>query len=114
MKKFFLFAFISMLIFGCASKGPDISKLNSLQPGISRAELASILDGKQPFATDFIDGHYLLSYEFSRSGSYYAGSVYPYYFVFDQNDRLLGWERIRGQGKIVAGGVNILIPMPSR
>ncbi|WP_022667926.1 hypothetical protein [Desulfospira joergensenii] len=111
MKKCFLFACISLFIFGCASKGPDLSKLNSLQPGISRSELAKFFNDKAPVSTDFIDGCFLLKYPMYDSHDI---GTRPYYFVFNQNDSLIGWEEIRGQKQIIVGGVTIAIPMPSR
>lgn len=111
MKK--TFAIFSVLIFmGCATaNAPHVQKLNSLTPGISKAELASYFGNQPPHSTQFVDGHYLLTYSMYTPDNF---GTYPYYFVFDQTDTLVGWEAQKGQSKIVAGGVVISIPFPSR
>lgn len=111
MKKIVLILFASCLIIGCVSSNPNVSKLNTLEPGITKTELSAYLDGKTPISTDFIDGYYLVKY--SLYDSHDIGTR-PYYFVFDQRNNLVGWEELKGQNKIIVAGVTIAIPFPSR
>src|SRR3989339_301882 len=106
MKKNIVVLLFTLLVIGCASGNPDLVKLNTLNPGLSRADLASHLDGREPISTDFIDGYYLLKY--MMYDSHDIGSR-PYYFVFDQSNRLVGWEEIKGQDKIIIGGITLQI-----
>lgn len=109
MKKIVLI--IAMLIIDSCATYPKIQKLNSLQPGITRAQLAEYL-GSQPISTQLVAGYYLIKYKLQDSHD--MKYAIPHYFVFGQNDSLIGWEEVKGQDKIVAGGVSILIPFPSR
>jgi len=110
MKNLFLL-FLSITLIGCAAKGPNLSKLNTLRPGISKVELAAYFNGMEPRSTDLVNNYYLLKYYLYDSND--IGNRL-YYFVFDQHDHLLGWEEYRGQNTILVKGFNLTIPFPSR
>jgi hypothetical protein len=110
-----LFVILSFVFFAaCSGHKPKIATLNNLHPGITRAELSDTLGVEAPVSTDFVNGYYLLKYEFSRPEHYHLGEAFPYYFVFDKQGKLVGWEEVKGQEKIIVNGVSIMIPFPSR
>jgi len=110
MRWFLLVLSLSFFI-SCATY-PKVQTLNSLKPGISKTELKTHFSNQEPISTEFIDGYYLLKYKLQDR--YDIEYHIPYYFLFDQNNHLIGWEKVKGQEKISAGGVSILIPFPSR
>ncbi len=111
MKKMFLLA-VFFLFAGCATfNAPHVEKLNSLSPGLTKAQLSEYFDGGTPETTQFVDGYYIQTYPMYTPWNM---ATHPYYFVFDQNDTLLGWEAARGQNKVVVSGVSIVLPFPSR
>jgi hypothetical protein len=91
--------FISLL--GCASS-PNLTQLNNLEQGCTKAELIS--EFGNPFSTDFIDGYYLLKY--SLYDPHDIGHRY-YYFIINENDKLIGWQEYKGQNKIKISGIII-------
>lgn len=114
MRKIALLIFVSCLFIGCASRNPNVNVLNSMQPGLDRDALSMQLGDATPISTDLIDGHYLVKYDLSRTETMRWEQILPYYFVFDQEGHLIGWEEAKGQDKIVVSGVSLLIPFPSR
>ncbi len=100
MKKNILFLLV-FLIVGCATH-PSLSELNDLRPGYSRTEIVQKMG--DPISTDYIKGHYLLKY--SLYDQHDIGHRY-YYFIFDEQDKLVGWQEYKGQGKIKVSGIII-------
>lgn len=91
--------FISLV--GCATT-PNLTQLNNLKPGCTRAELIS--EFGNPISTDFIDGYYLLKY--SLYDPHDIGHRY-YYFITNEKDELIGWQEYKGQKKINISGIII-------
>ena len=96
--------FISLCLFcflGCATT-PNLTQLNNLKPGYTRAEL--IGEFGNPISTDFIDGYYLLKY--SLYDPHDIGHRY-YYFIINEKDELIGWQEYKGQKKMNISGIII-------
>lgn len=83
-KAYLIISFFLLFVIGCATT-PNLKQLNSLQPGISKAELIERFG--EPKGTNYVDGCYILSY-----------LVYDhkdighrlYYFMFNKNNQLVG------------------------
>jgi len=99
-------AIVALLIAGCATY-PKTEKLATLTPGITRQQLSEHLDGAKPVSTQYIDGRLVLKYMLRNRFDirYDIG----HYFIFDQNDLLVGWEE-EPQSQ-TSGGTSLLIPV---
>ena len=106
MSKILVFLIVAALFAGCASM-PKTQTLNTLQPGITKQQLSDHFGGAQPVGSQLIDGFHVVKY--TLQDSRYID--FDYYFVFDQNALLIGWEEAP-KNKASGGGVSFLIPVP--
>ncbi len=95
IKKLLPIACCLAFVLSCSTT-PNLTQLNSLKPGITKAELADRFG--EPISTDYVDVFYLLKYLMYDPQDI---GHRPYYFVFDSQCKMVSWQEIRGAGKKV-------------
>ena len=67
---------------------PKLALTNNITPGISKSEFVETFG--EPISSQYKKNYYLLQYFLERND----GFPVTYYFVFDNNKRLIKWEQI--------------------